>query len=160
MRPVELLPYLIPFIVLGILFLRMRPGRARPVRIASLWIAPLVATLGIGSALWFQPHPAFHVGAYAIFAVGLALGIGTGVLRAHTLTLRRCPDTDKVLMETSSFAFILLAALVLLRMAFRNMSGSLGVVAVDASMLFALGMIVTQRLTIWMRVRTLPPLAA
>jgi hypothetical protein len=46
----------------------------------------------------------------------------------------------------------------LLRMTFRQMSGSLGVISIDASMLFALGMIATQRLTIWRRVRTLPAL--
>jgi Protein of unknown function (DUF1453) len=157
MQPAQLLPYIVPLIVIAVLYFRTSRSKPRPVSVASLWIVPLVAMLGIGSALWFQPHPVFHVAAYAIFAVALALGIGTGALRAQTLTLRRCPDTGKVLMETSSYAFILLAALVLLRTAFRNMSGGLGVIAVDASMLFALGMIVTQRLTIWMRVRAMPP---
>jgi len=158
MRAIDLLPYVIPFVVLGILFLRNRPGRARPVRVAALWIVPLIATLGIGTGLYFQPHPNFYAGAYAALAVALALGIATGNLRARTLTLRRCPDTGRVLAETSSMAFVLLAALILLRMTFRQMSGSLGVIAIDASMLFALGMIVTQRLTLWSRVRTLPAL--
>ncbi len=159
MRAVEFLPYVVPIIVVGILFLRNRPGRARPVRVAALWIVPLIATLGIASALYFQPHPTFYAGAYATFAVALALGIATGNLRARTLTLRRCPDTSRVLAETSSLAFLLLAALMLLRMTFRQMSGDLGVIAIDASMLFALGMIVTQRLTMWSRVRMLPALS-
>jgi hypothetical protein len=159
-KPEQLLPYLVPLIVVVVLYFRTSRAKPRPVSINMLWIVPAIAVLGIGSALWFQPHPAFGIGAFAIFAAALMLGIGTGSLRARTLTLRRCEDTGKVLMETSSYAFILLAALVLLRTAFRNVSGGLGVVAIDASMLFALGMIVTQRLTIWMRVRALPPLAA
>ena len=156
MTPQQVLPYVVPLIVIVVLYFRTSRAKPRPVSINSLWIVPAIALLGIGSALWFQPHPAFGVGAFAIFAVAVMLGIGTGALRARTLTLRRCEDTGKVLMETSSFAFVLLAALVLLRTAFRNVSGGLGIVAVDASMLFALGMIVTQRLTIWWRVRTLP----
>ncbi len=158
MRTVDLLPYVIPIIVVGILFLRNRPGRARPVRVASLWIVPIIATLGIGSGLYFQPHPTFYAAAYATFAVALALGIATGNLRARALKLRRCPDSGSVLAETSSLAFLLLVALMLLRMSFRQMSGSFGAIAIDASMLFALGMIVTQRLTIWHRVRRLPAL--
>lgn len=155
MRPEQLLPYVIPLIVVGVLFFRMRRMPARPVNMTALWIVPLIAVLGIGSGLWFTPHPVFGPAAYAIMASAIVLGIGTGVMRARTLTLRRCPDTGRILMETSSFAFVLLVVLVLIRSAFRNMAGSLGAIAVDASMLFALGMVVTQRLTIWQRARTL-----
>lgn len=156
MQPAQFLPYVVPLIVIAVLYFRTSRSKPRPVSVNSLWIVPAIAVLGIGSALWFQPHPAFGIGAFAIFATALALGVGTGLLRARTLKLRRCEDTGKVLMETSSYAFLLLAALVLLRTAFRNISGGLGIVAVDASMLFALGMIVTQRITVWMRVRSLP----
>ncbi len=155
----SLLPYIIPIMVVGLLFLRNRPGRPRPVQVNALWIVPLIAVLAIGSGLYFQPHPTFYAGAYLTFGVALALGIATGNLRARTLTLRRCPDTGRVLAETSSFALALLAGLVLLRMTLRQMSGSLGVIAIDASMLFALGMIVTQRLMILSRVRALPALS-
>jgi hypothetical protein len=155
MKPAQILPYLIPIIVVAVLYFRTSRAKPRPVSIATLWVVPVIAIAGIGSALWFQPHAPFGTGAYAIMGVALLLGIGTGTLRARTLTLRRCPDTDKILMETSSYAFYLLAALVFLRMAFKNAAGSLGAVAVDASLLFALGMIVTQRLTIWWRVRQL-----
>jgi|GEM_PF-2284062 len=62
-------------------------------------------------------------------------------------------------METSSDACHMLAVFVLLPTGFRNISGGVGASAssaIVASMLFALGAIVTQRLTTWMRVRTLP----
>ena len=155
MKPAELLPYIVPLILVGVLYFRMRTSPARPVNVAALWIVPTIAVLGIGTELWFQPHSAFGPLAYAALAAALTLGIGMGTVRARTLSLRRCPDTGRVLMETSSFAFILLVILVIIRSALRNMAGSLGTVAIDASMLFALGMIVTQRLTIWRRMRVL-----
>lgn len=155
MKPEQLLPYIVPIIVVGVLYFRMQRMPARPVSMTALWIVPLLAVLGIGSGLWFTPHPVFGPAAYAIMGAAMVLGVGTGIVRARTLTLRRCPDTGRILMETSNFAFVLLVGLVLVRSAFRNMAGSLGVVAVDASMLFALGMVVTQRLTIWQRARTL-----
>jgi len=58
---------------------------------ASVWVMPATASLANGSALWFQPHPAVDMTACAIFAVAQQLGIGTGMLRAHGLELRRCP---------------------------------------------------------------------
>lgn len=65
-------------------------------------------------------------------------------------------DAGAVLMETSSDACHMLAVFVLLPTGFRNISGGAGAAAVVPPMLFALGAIVTQRLTTFMRVRTLP----
>ena len=53
-------------------------------------------------------------------ATALVTGIDTGKLRARTMTPRRCADTGKVLMEMSSYAFALLAVLVLLKTTFRS----------------------------------------
>ena len=50
----------------------------------------------------------------------------------------------------------MLAVFVLLPTGFRNISGGAGAAAIVPPMLFALGAIVTQRLTTFMRVRTLP----
>ena len=50
----------------------------------------------------------------------------------------------------------MLAVFVLLPTGFRSISSGVVAAAVVESMLFALAMIVTQRLTIWMPVRTLP----
>lgn len=152
----QLLPYLVPLVVVIVLYIRTSRAKPRPVSAASLLVVPAIAIAGIGSALWFQPHADFGPGAYAILAAALIAGIGTGTVRARILTLRRCPDTGRILMETSSYAFILLAALVFLKMAFRQFAGSAGAVAVDASLLFALGMIVSQRLNIWLRLRAIP----
>ena len=155
----DIVPYVVPLVVVAILFFRMRRMPARPVNVATLWIVPLIAAAGIGMGLWFTPHPLFGPGAYAIMVSALILGIGTGLLRARTLVLRRCADTGRVLMETSTVTFVLLVALLLVRSAVRNMAGSMGAVAIDASMLFALGMVVTQRVAIWRRVRAVPQAA-
>ena len=156
----DIVPYVVPLVVVAILFFRMRRMPARPVNMTSLWIVPLLASIGIGMGLWFTPHPAFGPAAYAIMAGALVLGVGIGLLRARTLSLRRCPETGRVLMETSMITFALLVALLLVRSAVRSMTGSLGAIAIDASMLFALGMVVTQRLAIWQRVRAMPQISA
>ena len=148
------LTYLLPLIIVGILFLRVRPGTERPLKPGQLWIMPLVAGTMIAMGLWFSPHPdptPLHI---LILIAALGAGVATGMARAHTISLRR--DGDRILAKTSSFAFILLVALVLIRQSARSyFASSAGALAIDASMLFALGMIITQRLTMWRRCRTL-----
>ncbi len=149
-------PYLAPLIVAAVLFIRFRRGTVpRPVNVASLWIIPAIAVVGIGSALWFAPHPDLTPLAIAVFCGATLLGIATGTLRARTLTLAHDTGTGRVTMQTSSYAFLLLAALVGVRATVRQYAASSGMILVDATLLFALGMIVTQRLTIWQRVRAL-----
>lgn len=150
----DALPYLLPLIVVGVLFLRVRPGVERPLNPAQLWIMPLVAGGMIALGLYYSPHPEVTPVHIAILIAALGAGVATGMARAHTVTLRR--DGDRVLAKTSSFAFLLLVALVLIRQVARSwFETSAGAVAIDASMLFALGMIITQRLTMWRRVKGL-----
>ncbi|CAM3065407.1 hypothetical protein SPAN111604_01960 [Sphingomonas antarctica] len=148
------LPWILPIIIVGVLYLRVRPGQERPLNPAQLWIMPVVAGGMIALGLWFSPHPSptpLHI---AILVVAFAAGIGMGYGRAHTIALRR--DGDQILAKASSFAFMLLIVLMLLRQGAREwFASSAGAVAIDASMLFALGMIITQRLTMWQRVKRL-----
>ena len=148
------LPWIMPIIVVGILYLRVRPGQERPLKPAQLWIMPLIAGGLIAMGLWFSPHPSptpLHI---AILVAGFAGGIAMGYGRAHTVSLRR--DGDRIMAKTSSFAFLLLIVLMVVRQGAREwFASSAGAVAIDASMLFALGMIITQRLTMWRRVQGL-----
>ncbi len=150
-------PYFVPLLVVIVLFIRFRRGMVpRPVNAAALWIVPTIAIIGIGSALWLAPHPNATPLSLTIMAGALLLGIMTGMLRARTLTLVRDPESGGVTMQTSSYAFLLLVALVGIKAAVRQFAGSAGMLIVDGTLLFALGMIVTQRLTIWQRVRAMP----
>jgi membrane protein CcdC involved in cytochrome C biogenesis len=148
------LPYILPLIVVGILFLRVRPGTERHLKPAQLWIMPVVAGGMIAFGLYFSPHPDLTPLHVAILIAAVGAGIATGMARAHTVSLRR--DGDRIMAKTSSFAFLLLVALVLIRQSARSyFATSGGALAIDASMLFALGMIITQRLTMWRRCKAL-----
>jgi membrane protein CcdC involved in cytochrome C biogenesis len=150
----EALPYFLPLVVVGILFLRVRPGTERHLKPAQLWIMPIVAGAMIALGLYYSPHPDMTPLHIAILIAATGAGVATGMARAHTVSLRR--DGDRILAKTSSFAFLLLVALVLIRQSARSyFVTSGGALAIDASMLFALGMIVTQRLTMWRRCKAL-----
>jgi hypothetical protein len=162
----RLLPILIPLAVLAVVLLRAR--RQQRIRASRLWIAPLFAALAIGSGLYFQPHPLFGLAQYAIMAVGAGLGIAAGMARAHTLRLSREAGSDVVLAQASPVAVLVIIVLLGTRMAMRqgsgiDMAGNPALVPglwpatiIDASMLFALVMIVIQRVVLWRRIAALP----
>ena len=162
----RLLPILIPLLVIAVVLLRTR--RQQRIRPGRLWIAPLLITIGIGMGLYFQPHPQFGLAQYAVMALGAGLGVAAGMARAHTLRLSREPGSDVVLAQASPVAVLVIIALLGARMAVRegsgvDMAGNPGLVPalwpatiIDASMLFALVMIVTQRVVLWRRIAALP----
>ena len=84
-------PFLVSLVVIGGVFAVTPLGRAGRIGAAAVWVMPVTASFGNGSALWFQPHPAIDMTACSIFAVAQQLGIGTGMLRADGLELRCCP---------------------------------------------------------------------
>ena len=160
MQPVTpLWAQILPFAVIALVFaLRWRRrDRAQRLRPGLLWIAPLIAVLGIGAGLWFLPHPSPTPLNIAALAAALALGIGAGIARAHTVKLSRHPETGEVMSQTGSFAIVLLLVLVGVRYVLRNeFSGPHpAVIFITASMVFALAMIVTQRVATFRRVRML-----
>ncbi len=150
---------LLPFAVIAVVFaLRWRRrDRTTRVRTGWLWVAPVVATLAIGSGLWFMPHPALTPLTVLALAAGLAVGIGTGIARAHAVKLSLHPETGEVMAQTGSFAIVLLLVLIAVRYAARAefAAGHTALLFIEASMLFALGMIVTQRLATFRRIRKL-----
>lgn len=149
------LPYLIPLVVVSIMFLRMKPGREQQVRADRLWIMPAIVGLFIGMGLWFQPHPEPTPLHLAILLGAIAGGVAVGLLRARAFALRR--DGEQVFVRTSPLAFLLLVGLLVIRSAARDYwETSGGAVAVDAFMLFALAMVLTNRAMLYRRIRRLP----
>lgn len=150
----QLLPILIPGLVIATLLRRANSSqRLRPER---LWIMPALLTLLIGMGLYFNPHPALTFGNDAILAAALGLGVLTGTLRARSLVLHH-NDEGHLMARTSKFAVILLGGLIALRYAASHYTTDMGrnvtAVAIDASMLFALAMVVSQRVALWRRTR-------
>jgi small basic protein len=159
----RILPFAIPLLVVAAILLRAR--KPKRIYVGKLWIGPLCATLGISMGLWFTPHPPFGILQYAAMALAAGLGVAAGTARAHTLRLWREPATGHVLAQASPVALLAIIMLVGVRMAVRQTGGidpgssTPGLWAatiIDASMLFALGMVISQQFMLWRRIDALP----
>ena len=157
----QLLPVLIPLVVLGIIFMRAR--RPRRVRLELLWIAPVVICALIGAGVAFTPHRGpFTAVDLAVFAAALAAGAGVGWLRAKAVTLSVDPATHEVTSATSPVGLLIIVAVFLVRFGLRSatateagVSGLDPAVIADAFLLLAAGLVVGQRAEIAVRARRL-----
>lgn len=151
----QILPFAVIAIVVALRW--RRRDRHQRVRPGTLWIAPALAVAAIGGGLWFMPHLALTPLSLLALTAGLALGIGTGMARAHAVRLSLHPETGEVMSQTGGFAIVLLLVLFAVRYAARSeFAGPHPALAfIEASMLFGVGMIVTQRLATWQRIRQL-----
>ncbi|MDB5677908.1 CcdC protein domain-containing protein [Sphingomonas bacterium] len=150
-----LLTVAIPLALVIALF--VTTGAEKPLTLWQLAITPTVAIATIGVCLVLQQHPPFGVPAVVGMAAPGAVGLMTGTLRAGTVRMRVDPVTGALLTQTSSYAFILFAALFGIRFvgAWTRGHEATSLALFDAALLFALAMIVTQRLGIFRRARTL-----
>ena len=159
-RIAPLLPYLVPLLVL-VLVVR-RSLRERRVRLETLWIAPLIFAAITVFTLYHSPPPtiAWTLGLAAAFAAGC----GVGWLRGKATTVSIDPQTHLLSSRATPIAVILFALLFLartsLRMAIMQQPGAgvmhtLAPMITDAFLVFALGMVVAQRIEIGQRCRQL-----
>ena len=118
MTPQQILPVLIPLVVLGLVFLRAR--RARRLRLELLWVAPTAIVALIAAGVAFTPHPAFTAVDLAVFAAALAVGGGIGWLRAKAVTLTVDPATHEVTSATSPVGLVIIGAVFLVRFGLRS----------------------------------------
>jgi hypothetical protein len=150
----QILPLLIPLVVLALIL--RRSARGRKLRVERLWIVPLVALVGGLAVVILQP--ATGAFALAIQAAALALGGVVGWWRGAFTRLTVDPQTHKVTSKASTAGIVLVMAAFLVRYAarffLREESNSLHLTAAlitDAFLLFAVGVITMQRLEIWLR---------
>ncbi len=155
MNPAQIMPLAIPLIFVAVIALRAR--RERPLHPDRLWIAPVVVTALIGLGLYFTSHPVFGLTAYAAMALAGVAGGAFGWWRAHATVLRHDPDTGRIMASQSNLAVAILAGVFLLRTGAREVLGANGAIAADASMLFALGMVIALRVALWRRAKGLVP---
>lgn len=151
-----------PIIGVGValIIILLRNRRKRTLRPALMWVMPLLVTLGIGAGLWATtPHPQFGLYAWLAFAAALALGCAAGWQRGKTITIEKEPD-GSLKAQASPLGLILIVGLLAVRAGLRQVMETNAaawhldaVVVTDAFMLFALGMIVTQRIEMYIRAR-------
>lgn len=157
MTPQQLAPVLVAVVVLGLVLLRNR--RRRTLRPALMWVMPALIVPLIGLGLFYTPHAPFGPGAWAALAGALILGAAAGWWRGKTITIEK--DADGTLKaQASPIGLILIVGLLAVRAGLRELiaanAGAWHIdaaVATDAFLLFAVGMIVAQRLEIYIRAR-------
>ena len=145
-------------VALSIILLRNR--RKRTLRPHLLWVMPLLVTTAIGFGLWANTqHPHFGPFAWIAFILALALGCVAGWWRGKTITIEKEPD-GSLKAQASPLGLILIIGLVAARAGLREVMEANAaawhldaVVVTDAFMLFAIGMIVAQRVELYIRAR-------
>lgn len=163
MSPQVLIPLIVMAIVLPLVFLRNR--KPRPLNPARMWIMPAIIVPMMGFALWGTsmdpsiPHVAFDALAWAILAVGLILGGAFGWWRGKMTTIEK-HDDGTLKAQASPVGLILIIAVMLGRRALGAVlephaaEWGLNTLAItDAFLLFVVGMIVMQRLEMFIRAR-------
>ncbi|HEY0599988.1 DUF1453 domain-containing protein [Brevundimonas sp.] len=158
----QLIPLIVVAIVLPLVLLRNR--KPRPLRPERMWIVPLLVVTMIGLGLWapihFDPdHVPFALVDWTLLAAGLALGVAAGWWRGKMVVIRKTADGG-LEAQASPLGLILLVVLLLGRQGLRvvlepHAAGwGLNVLAVtDAFMMLAVGLVVAQRIEIYIRAR-------
>ena len=163
MPPEKLIPLLMIPIMLVVVLLKNR--RKRVLKPQLLWIMPAIVLPLIGLGIWGtaqnpnMAHASFGPDAWAVLAIGGILGGVAGWYRGKTVTIEKEPD-GSLMAQASPLGLILLVVLFAGRSLLRDLIEShaaawhLNVLAVtDAFLVFAMGLIVMQRVEMYIRAR-------
>lgn len=158
----QLIPLIVIAVVLPLVLLRNR--RPRTLRPKWMWVVPVLIVVLIGFGLWGMTfadpaHTPFRALDWAILAAGLALGVAAGWQRGRMVMIHQEPD-GTLKAQASPLGLILIVALLLGRQGLRAVlephaaEWGLNVLAVqDAFMLLAVGLVVAQRVEMYIRAR-------
>lgn len=155
---------LIPLIAIAVVILLvvLRNRRPRTLRPEFMWVMPLIVVVSIGAGLWglsmgSQGRAPVDPLSLLILAVGLALGCAFGWQRGKMITIHKEAD-GTLKAQASPIGILIIVGVLILR---RASQGYLEDHAADwhvnplaifeAFMLFAAGMVVFQRVEMWIR---------
>lgn len=151
----------VPFVAMGaaLVLIILRNRRKRTLRPHLMWIVPAIVLPLIGMGLWFTPHAPFGLLAYAAFAAALTLGALAGWWRGKTITIEKQPD-GVLKAQASPLGLVLIVGLLAVRGGLREVMQTHAAawhldaaVVTDAFLLFAVGLIVAQRVEMYLRAR-------
>ncbi len=163
MSPQVLGPLIGLAIALPLILLRNR--RPRTLNPQWMWVMPVIIVPLMGFAIWGtsmdpnMPHVAFDGLAWAILAVGLILGGVFGWWRGKMTTIEKHAD-GTLKTQASPIGLVLIVAVMLGRRALTAFlephaaEWGLNALAItDAFLLFVVGMVVVQRIEMYIRAR-------
>lgn len=124
-----------------------------------MWVVPALVLPLIGMGLWFTPHVPFGPLAYLALAIALTLGGLVGWWRGKTITIEKQPD-GVLKAQASPLGLILIVGLLAVRGGLREVMQTHAAawhldaaVVTDAFLLFAVGLIMAQRIEMYLRAR-------
>lgn len=163
MGPQEYGPLIGVAVALPLILLRNR--RPRTLRPQWMWVVPLIIVALMGLAIWgtsMQPgstHTPFNAASWAVIVAGLILGGVAGWWRGRMTTIEKHAD-GSLKAQASPIGLILIVGLLLGRRALSAWlephAASLGLDAIavaDAFLVFVVGMIVMQRIEMFIRAK-------
>ena len=163
MTPQQYAPFIVLLVLLPVILLRNRAPRT--LRPKWMWVTPAIIVPLMGFALWgtsMQPgadHTPFDALSWAILAVGVLLGCAAGWWRGKMTTIEKHAD-GTLKAQASPLGIILIIGLFLGRSALRSVlephaaAWGLNALAIaDAFLVFVVGMIVVQRVEMFIRAR-------
>lgn len=150
-------PFLIGLVAMGIIMLRN--ARGRKLRVERLWLYPSIMIAGVLTLIAADP-PVEPLVIAALVAI-TALGAGIGWYRGKLTRIELNPETHELTSRASPVAMALILILFLVRYGLRSwLTGPeasllhLGAARItDGFLLFTVGIVVTQRIEIWLRCR-------
>jgi hypothetical protein len=152
----------VPIVVIAVvLTLRLRSMRkVRPLDPNKLWILPAFLVLLAAATLWTNPPGTIGL---SIAAVALVAGGLLGWQRGRLIRIERDPASGELTQRASPAAMILLVAIIAARFATRSYfdatpgaDGKMSeqaLIATDALLLFAVGLIAVTRIELALRAR-------
>jgi hypothetical protein len=148
-----LAPYLLPALL--ILVILRRNLRPRPLKVERMWFYPGLMLIAAAMLMVSQPPPLQPL-ALGLIGGALAVGAAIGWQRGRLTHITVDPATHDLTSKASPIGLVLILALFALKLGLRSVpiGKDLPVsaaVLTDASLLFAVGLLVTQRLEMWQR---------
>ena len=155
---------LLPYVVIALVMIwRWRSiSRPRPLRPALLVVPPLIVAVVAGLVLSVLPPVP---GAVPVLLLGALVGAAAGWQRSRLMHLERDAETGRVLVRNSPWALLLILALLAARKLFLweagidlrggGAHGAAAMLAIRASLGFAVGLVWASRIELWRRAQDL-----
>ena len=143
------IPYLVIGVVVALRWRRM--NRASPLHVGRLWILPLLYALLVGGLLVAMPPAPLG---WLVLGAGIAAGGLLGWQRARLMRLHVDETSGAIMMRQSPAALVLLRRLAMPAAGGPHLAAG-ALIATDAAIGFAFGMIAMMRLELWRRAKVL-----
>ncbi len=151
----------IPYLIAGLLVIAMlawrlrRMSQTRPLRLELMWVTPLIfLALGVLTVLQQPPQGVDWV----YIAAALLIGGGFGWWRGKLMHITVDPESHSLETKASPAGMILIVAILVIRFALRGVAMGPGsglhlslVMVTDVSMAFIVGLMVVQRIEMFLR---------